>query len=115
MKGSQQDEKNQIINKSISHIMLHDITEWMSGKSGRLPLSNIDQTSEREDGMVRRNTLQHYNVMDGSRMALLYKFSPDDEPAEDEDPYGKIDCKGEKNVFPGLGTNFDDLSYQNSN
>ncbi|XP_062602005.1 plexin-A2-like isoform X2 [Saccostrea cucullata] len=57
--------------------------EWLAGKSGRLTLSNIDQTSEREDGMVRLNTLQHYNVMDGSRMALLYKFSPDDE----EDPY----------------------------
>ncbi|XP_048741622.2 plexin-A4-like isoform X2 [Ostrea edulis] len=62
--------------------------EWMAGKSGRLPLSNIDQTSERKENTVRRNTLQHYNVLDGSRMALMYKFSPDDEhTVEDEDPY----------------------------
>jgi hypothetical protein len=101
--------------QSISHE--NNIAEWMSEKSGRLPLSNIDQTSAREDNIVRRNTLQHYNVMDGSRMALLHKFSPNDEPAKDErDPYGKKDCKGKKtNVHPGQGTNFDDLSYQSSN
>uniref|UniRef100_A0A8W8LTF4 Sema domain-containing protein n=1 Tax=Magallana gigas TaxID=29159 RepID=A0A8W8LTF4_MAGGI len=61
--------------------------EWMAGKSGRLTLSNIDQTSERGDGMVRRNTLKHYHVLDNSRMALLYKFSPDVEHDDEDDTY----------------------------
>lgn len=60
----------------------------MAGKSGRLTLSNIDQTSERGDGMVRRNTLKHYHVLDNSRMALLYKFSPDVEHDDEDDTYG---------------------------
>jgi len=55
--------------------------------SGRLTLSNLDQTSAKGDGMVRLNTLQHYHVLDGSRMALLYKFSPDAEQEDQEDPY----------------------------
>lgn len=77
-----------ISSNSLWKIKISAFQEWMAGKSGRLTLSNIDQTSERGDGMVRRNTLKHYHVLDNSRMALLYKFSPDVEHDDEDDTYG---------------------------
>jgi len=56
--------------------------EWHDGKSGRLTLQDIDNISERSNGMLRLNILKHYMVKDGSVMALMYK-------EEDDDPNGK--------------------------
>ncbi|VDI43472.1 Hypothetical predicted protein [Mytilus galloprovincialis] len=47
--------------------------EWQEGRAGKLTLNDIDNTSERNNGMVCLNTLKHYMVKDNSRMALMYK------------------------------------------
>ncbi|XP_063446926.1 plexin-A1-like isoform X2 [Mytilus trossulus] len=54
--------------------------EWHAGKSGKLTLQDIDNISDRSNGMIRLNTLKHYMVKNGSVMALMYKESsgPDD-------------------------------------
>ncbi|XP_071159982.1 plexin-A4-like [Mytilus edulis] len=55
--------------------------EWHAGKSGKLTLQDIDNISDRSNGMIRLNTLKHYMVKNGSVMALMYKESsgPDDD------------------------------------
>ncbi|XP_063418244.1 plexin-A2-like [Mytilus trossulus] len=47
--------------------------EWQEGRAGKLTLNDIDNTSERNNGMVCLNTLKHYMVKDNSRMVLMYK------------------------------------------
>ncbi|XP_076112674.1 plexin-A2-like isoform X1 [Mytilus galloprovincialis] len=47
--------------------------EWQEGRAGKLTLNDIDNTSERNNGMVCLNTIKHYMVKDNSRMALMYK------------------------------------------
>jgi hypothetical protein len=56
--------------------------EWHHGKSGRLTLQDIDNISDRSNGMIRLNILKHYMVKDGNVMALMYK-------EDDDDPNGK--------------------------
>ena len=56
--------------------------EWHHGKSGRLTLQDIDNISDRSNGMLRLNILKHYMVKDGNVMALMYK-------EDDDDPNGK--------------------------
>ncbi|VDI79558.1 plexin A [Mytilus galloprovincialis] len=51
--------------------------EWHAGKSGKLTLQDIDNISDRSNGMIRLNTLKHYMVKNGSVMALMYKESSD--------------------------------------
>ncbi|XP_033746311.1 plexin-A2-like [Pecten maximus] len=55
------------------------ILEWHAGKGGKLVLNDIDRTSTKREGYVCRNTLRHYNVKDGSCMALLISDEPDDQ------------------------------------
>lgn len=52
--------------------------EWHHGKSGRLTLQDIDNISDRSNGMLRLNILKHYLVKDGNVMALMYKEDGDD-------------------------------------
>jgi hypothetical protein len=52
--------------------------EWHHGKSGRLTLQDIDNISDRSNGMIRLNILKHYMVKDGNVMALMYKEDDDD-------------------------------------
>lgn len=59
------------------------IIEWQQGKAGKLLLNDIDNTSDRNNGLVCLNTLKHYMVQDDSKMALMYKQHDDD------DVYGK--------------------------
>jgi hypothetical protein len=59
--------------------------EWHQGKSGRLTLQDIDNISDRSNGMIRLNILKHYMVKDGNDMALMYREN-DDDPDE---IYGK--------------------------
>ncbi|XP_052080994.1 plexin-B2-like [Mytilus californianus] len=47
--------------------------EWQEGKAGKLTLNDIDNTNERNNGLICLNTLKHYMVKDNSRMALMYK------------------------------------------
>ncbi|XP_063446890.1 plexin-A2-like [Mytilus trossulus] len=47
--------------------------EWQEGRSGKLTLNDIDNTSDRNNGLVCLNTLKHYMVKDNCRMALMYK------------------------------------------
>ncbi|XP_064606083.1 plexin-B2-like [Liolophura sinensis] len=63
--------------------------EWHSGKNGRLILNNFDNTTEADGEWRRINTLKHFNVKDGSKMALLSK---EDEGIETDSPYGNIGC-----------------------
>ncbi|CAG2203337.1 PLXNA [Mytilus edulis] len=46
-------------------------------RGGKLTLNDIDNTSERNNGLVCLNTLKHYMVKDNSRMALMYKQHDD--------------------------------------
>lgn len=55
------------------HITIINILEWQEGRAGKLTLNDIDNTSERNNGMVCLNTLKHYMVKDNSRMVLMYK------------------------------------------
>ncbi|XP_021349160.1 plexin-B2-like isoform X2 [Mizuhopecten yessoensis] len=55
------------------------VLEWHAGKGGKLVLNDIDRTSTKREGYVCRNTLKHYNVKDGSCMALLISDEPDDQ------------------------------------
>lgn len=55
------------------------ILEWHAGKGGRLVLNDIDRTSIKREGYVCRNTLRHYNVKNGSCMALLISDEPMDQ------------------------------------
>ncbi|XP_060084856.1 plexin-A4-like, partial [Ylistrum balloti] len=54
------------------------ILEWHAGKGGKLVLNDIDRTSMKREGYVCHNTLRHYNVKDGSCMALLISDDPED-------------------------------------
>lgn len=65
--------------------MILMFTEWHAGKSGKLTLQDIDNISDRSNGMIRLNTLKHYMVKNGSVMALMYKESS----GPDDDIYGK--------------------------
>ena len=56
--------------------------EWHHGKSGRLTLQDIDNISDRSNGMLRLNILKHYLVKDGNVMALMYN-------EDDDDPHGR--------------------------
>lgn len=47
------------------------VLEWHAGRGGKLRLSDEDNTSKRDGDWVRLNTLAHYNVQDGSHMALI--------------------------------------------
>ncbi|XP_076112616.1 plexin-B3-like [Mytilus galloprovincialis] len=47
--------------------------EWQEGRSGKLTLNDIDNTSDRNNGLICLNTLKHYMVRDNCRMALMYK------------------------------------------
>ncbi|CAG2205776.1 unnamed protein product [Mytilus edulis] len=62
-------------NKPASEIPQHDelFLEWQEGKAGKLTLNDIDNTSERNNGLICLNTLKHYMVKDNCRMALMYK------------------------------------------
>ncbi|XP_052080590.1 plexin-B1-like [Mytilus californianus] len=51
--------------------------EWQEGRAGKLTLNDIDNTSEKNNGLVCLNTLKHYMVTDNSRMALIYKQHDD--------------------------------------
>lgn len=66
-----------------SFYMLFVISEWHSGFSGRMVLKDEDNTSHREGGWVRLNTLAHYSVTDGSNMALV-----DPSNVEQQENYG---------------------------
>ncbi|XP_076112604.1 plexin-B1-like isoform X2 [Mytilus galloprovincialis] len=47
--------------------------EWQEGTSGKLTLNDIDNTSNKNNGLICLNTLKHYMVKDNCRMALMYK------------------------------------------
>ncbi|CAC5392625.1 unnamed protein product [Mytilus coruscus] len=51
--------------------------EWQEGRAGKLTLNDIDNTSEKNNGLVCLNTLKHYMVKDNSRMTLIYKQHDD--------------------------------------
>ena len=68
------------------YLYLHLFVEWHHGRGGKLTLQDIDNISERSNGLVRLNTLKHYLVQDGSEMALMYRESHGDVPDE---IYGK--------------------------
>lgn len=72
-------------------IMLHVccIAEWHSGFSGRMILQDEDNTSNREGGWIRLNTLAHYSVPDFANMALV-----DPTNVDQQENYGIhiIDC-----------------------
>ncbi|KAL5013522.1 hypothetical protein ScPMuIL_007792 [Solemya velum] len=53
--------------------------EWHEGKNGKMTLKDIDETSERELGWTRHNTMMHYMVKDKSKMALLAKLDMEEE------------------------------------
>ena len=65
--------------------MVH-LVEWHAGQSGSLRLRDEDNTSKRHRDWVRLNTLAHYNVQDGSNMALI---DPQVADASQEQDYGK--------------------------
>ncbi|XP_063443277.1 plexin-A1-like [Mytilus trossulus] len=68
-------------NKPASEIPHNDelSLEWQQGKAGKLLLNDIDNTSDRNNGLVCLNTLKHYMVQDDSKMALMYKQHDDDD------------------------------------
>ncbi|XP_052081072.1 plexin-A1-like [Mytilus californianus] len=68
-------------NKPASEIPHNDelSLEWQEGKAGKLLLNDIDNTSDRNNGLVCLNTLKHYMVKDNSRMALMYTHHDDDD------------------------------------
>ncbi|KAL3851703.1 hypothetical protein ACJMK2_015430 [Sinanodonta woodiana] len=47
------------------------VLEWHAGNSGCLQLHDIDVSNHVLDGWKRLNTLAHYNVWDGCKMALV--------------------------------------------
>ncbi|KAK3580172.1 hypothetical protein CHS0354_030288 [Potamilus streckersoni] len=47
------------------------VLEWHAGSSGCLQLHDIDVSNHVSDGWKRLNTLAHYNVWDGCKMALV--------------------------------------------
>ncbi|CAC5384282.1 PLXNB [Mytilus coruscus] len=47
--------------------------EWQEGRSGKLTLNDIDNTSDRNNGLICLNTLKHYMVRDNCKMVLMYK------------------------------------------
>lgn len=51
--------------------------ELKEGHAARRLLRDIDKTSEQTDGNVRLNTLTHYNVGTGCKMALVYSIQKD--------------------------------------
>ncbi|XP_076089353.1 plexin-B1-like [Mytilus galloprovincialis] len=73
-------------NKPASEIPNNDeiSLEWQEGRAGKLTLNDIDNTSERNNGLVCLNTLKHYMVKDNSRMALMYKQH--DDRTDNENP-----------------------------
>ncbi|XP_076089143.1 plexin-B3-like [Mytilus galloprovincialis] len=70
-------------NKPASEIPHNDelYLEWQEGSAGKLTLNDIDNTSEKNNGLVCLNTLKHYMVNNNSKMALMYK------PHVEEDVY----------------------------
>ncbi|CAC5383458.1 unnamed protein product [Mytilus coruscus] len=68
-------------NKPASEIPHNDelSLEWQEGKAGKLTLNDIDNTSDRNNGLICLNTLKHYKVSDNCRMALMYKQIDEEE------------------------------------
>ncbi|XP_052080598.1 plexin-B1-like [Mytilus californianus] len=66
--------------------------EWQNGTAGKLSLNDIDNTSERNNGLVSLNTLKHYMVTDNSRMTLMYRQH------DEEDAYVSLSRFGTESV-----------------
>ncbi|XP_052080668.1 plexin-B1-like isoform X9 [Mytilus californianus] len=80
-------------NKPASEIPHNDelSLEWQEGRSGKLMLNDIDNTSDRNNGLICLNTLKHYIVSDNCRMALMYKHQ------DEEDVYANSsECRTER-------------------
>ena len=79
-----------IYSNTILYVAVHELlflsSEWHAGQSGSLRLRDEDNTSKQEGSWVRLNTLAHYNVQDGSNMALI---DPQIDDQHQEQDYGE--------------------------
>ncbi|CAC5373741.1 PLXNA [Mytilus coruscus] len=69
--------------------------EWQEGRAGKLSLNDIDNTSERNSGLVSLNTLKHYMVTDNSRMALMYRQHDEEEACVNSSRFGTQSVRSE--------------------
>ncbi|XP_076112721.1 plexin-A2-like isoform X3 [Mytilus galloprovincialis] len=88
--------------------------EWHAGKSGKLTLQDIDNISDRSNGIIRLNTLKHYMVKNGSVMALMYKESSDpDDIYENQHVQGMVPTSTDhvKLLMPETAADNQDLKW----
>lgn len=82
--------------------------EWHEGKNGKMTLKDIDETSERELGWTRHNTMMHYMVKDKSKMALLAKLDMGEESDQLDPDYGNF------SICLSMFTNTSNMYYQHN-